>query len=247
VAREEVIERATSPFREARPPGPPGPRDADNDLTATLRPLTGFEEEYVEAHQGDANTARLCNEVLARCLAAPGADPGGLLDRVRQLVIAERDRALVRLRQISLGDRVETAVDCPRCAAVNQVDFRLSSLPLDFTPPPERVEVILEDGRAAVLRLPRAGDQEDLLDAGIASTAGRRTWLLARLLVRLGEQEGPFDEDLARALPVRTRHELERAIETHGGFLDLRMAVTCHACGHAFSSPFDVATFFFSS
>jgi hypothetical protein len=176
---------------------------------------------------------------------APGEDPGPQLARVRRLVIAERDRALVRLRQMSLGDRLDTQVDCPRCGVTNQVDFRLSSLPLDFAPPPGQIELTLEDGRHAALRLPTAGDQEELLDAGLDSAAARRTWLLARLLVRLGDWQAPFDEAFARGLPARARRELEQAMEAQGAFLDLRMTVQCRGCGHAFSSAFDVAAFFF--
>ena len=61
---------------QAEPPAPGAavPRSQAVTTLPPLRPLTGYEEEFLEQHQHDANTARLCNEVLARCLVPPGAD-----------------------------------------------------------------------------------------------------------------------------------------------------------------------------
>src|SRR5205823_4715350 len=78
----------------------------DSGARLRLRPLSGWEEEYVERHQEEPNTARLCNEVLARCLVEPGQDPGEALDVVRNLLVAERDRELVELRRLSLGSEI---------------------------------------------------------------------------------------------------------------------------------------------
>jgi hypothetical protein len=164
---------------------------------------------------------------------------------VRGLILAERDQALVRLRQISLGDVVELAIDCPDCGAANQIDFALSRLPMDTPAPVETVEVGLEGGRTATLRPPNAGDQEDLLDAGDLGNAGRRTWLLARLLLRHDGRTGPFDEGYTRALSVGDRRAMEAALESSGATLDLRMSARCHACGRDFVAPFDVSSFFF--
>jgi hypothetical protein len=185
--------------------------------------------------------------VLARCLVPPGADHTDALERVRGLTVAERDAALVSLRKVSLGDRVECEVDCPACGAKNSVDFLLSQLPVAIEAafdPGERVEHILSDGTVAVMRLPTASDQERLLDAPPDTESERRTFLLASVLLRLGAEEGPFDAARVRGLHVGDRRALEKAIEARTPDLDLRMAVTCSACGGAFSAPFDVAAFF---
>lgn len=210
-----------------------------------LRALTGWEEELVERHAGEPNTARVCNELLARCLVAPGEDPGGARATVRELLVVERDRELVALRRLSLGAGVSARVVCPQCGEQSEADFSLDALPLEFdiTPGPVRVE--LDDSGEAVLRLPTAGDQEDLADAGLDGDAARRSWVIARCLVRYGDREEDLDLDFARGLPIAVRAQLEAAIERRLPDVALEMAVDCASCGAAVVVPFDVPAFFF--
>jgi hypothetical protein len=202
--------------------------------------MSGFEEEFVEEHRNDTNTARLCNQVLARCLVAPGADAAEAVERVRALPVAERDRLLVRLRRMSLGDEVRMQADCPHCTGANEAVFSLAGLPLDFEQLPERIE---EGG--AVLRLPTAGDQEALLDEPAPTAAMRRTRLLARVLLRYHGSEGPFDEAFVHSLDSGVRRQMERAIDRALPDLSLTMNVSCAVCGRKFAAPFDVSAFFF--
>ena len=214
-------------------------------MTLALRALSGWEEEYLERHQAQANTARLCNEVLARCLVAPGEEPDAAeRAAVRDLLVAERDRELVTLRRLSLGPKVRATLACPVCGETSEADFSLDVLPLGFETPPRELTVALADGTEARLRLPTAGDQEELLE--VEGEAGRRSVLLARCLQRFGEREGPFDADFTRALPVATRTALEEALEARLPDLDLEMAVECSHCGAPIVAPFDVPGFFFS-
>jgi endogenous inhibitor of DNA gyrase (YacG/DUF329 family) len=224
----------------AEPASPPPAR-------LQLRELSGWEEEYVERHQAEPNTARLCNEILARCLVTPGADPVGARQTVRELLVAERDRELVALRRMSVGPDVSARVDCPACGEVSQADFSLDVLPLVFELPPRRLSVELPGARDVLLRLPTAGDQEDLTDAGLEGEAERRSWLLARCLERYGDGREGYDIDFARGLPVRARAALESAIEESLPELDLEMAVECSHCQAPIVAPFDVPVFFFSS
>lgn len=209
-----------------------------------LRPMTGYEEELVEERRGDPNTAALCNELIARCLAPPGGDAIANRARVRSMLVAERDAALVRLRRISLGDSVSSRIRCPACGHWNDVDFNLGDLPVAVHEAPERIDVAAPGGVQATLRLPTAGDQEDLLASGLEGESLRRTFLLARTLVRLGDREGPFDIEAARALPLGVRNALEAALERAVPDLDLSMAAQCAGCGHGWSAPFDVPSFF---
>jgi hypothetical protein len=241
-----VRERIDSPLRSPAPDAEePGAAAAPRRLE--LRELSGWEEEYLERHQAEPNTARLCNEVLARCLVGSGDDPEGARQTVRDLLVAERDRELVALRRLSLGPDISARVTCSACGEVSEADFSLDVLPLEFTAPSRRFAVELPKVGEVLLRLPTAGDQEDLLDAGLEGEAEQRSWLLARCLERYGDRHDGFDLDFARSLPVRTRTALETAIEERLPELDLEMAVECSHCGAAIVAPFDVPVFFFSS
>jgi hypothetical protein len=239
-----VKERVDSPLRgQAAAVEAP---TAEKPARLRLRPLTGWEEEYVERHQADANTARLCNEVLARCLVEPGEHPGGARQAVRELLVAERDRELVELRRISLGPEIKARVSCPSCGEPSDVTFSLETLPLDFDSPPRRLTVEVPEAGEIVLRLPTAGDQEDLADAALEGEAQQRSWLLARCIVRYGNRTG-VDIDFARGLPVAVRTALESALERATPELGLEMEAVCAHCGATFAAPFDVPVFFFSS
>ncbi|MGH2838559.1 MAG: hypothetical protein ACRDJY_09475, partial [Thermoleophilaceae bacterium] len=66
-------ERIESPFGPSEPADTPPPAMARPPRARlALRGLTGWEEEYLEREGSEPNTARLCNEILARCLVAPG-------------------------------------------------------------------------------------------------------------------------------------------------------------------------------
>jgi hypothetical protein len=208
-----------------------------------LRELTGWEEEYLARHQHDANTARTCNEVLARCCVPPGSEPDDdVRTRVRGLLAAERDLELVRLRRMSLGPQVEARVECPTCGAGNDAGFSLDDLDLDPGFPAERTGLPVDDDELT-LSLPTAGDQEEVLDADLEGLAERRTWLLARSLRR--PDGSVLGLDAARRLSLRRRAALERAIDGLLPAFDLQMEVRCAECGADFTAPFDVGSFFF--
>jgi hypothetical protein len=233
------IERLDNPFarRAGASPPPVAPPLA-------LRPMTGYEEEIVEARRNDPNTAALCNEIVARCLVPPGADATEALARTRALFVARRDEALLAIRRMSLGDHVHARIVCPACKQASDIDFRLSDLPVTIRDAPEQIEVVVDGGVRVTLRLPNAGDQQDLLDEGFAGESQRRTWLLSRTMVRYGDREGPFGDEFARALSVGVRNTLEAALEEVIPDLDLSMTVRCEPCGHEFTSPFDIPSFF---
>ena len=213
----------------------------------SFREMTGFEEEFIEAHANETNTARLVNEVLARCLVKPGEDPSIERETIRNLLVSDRDVALIRLRQNSIGDEISTEVSCPKCRENNAVNFRLSHLPIDFNRPPKQLSLELSNGRIAILRLPTAGDQEELFEADIEGESQYRSWLIARLLLKIGAEEGPFDLAFVRSLPTSVRTAIEAKLNAAIPDLDLSMGVTCHACKEAFTVPFDVPTFFLPS
>lgn len=249
---KESLQRLTSTAPSSIPhPDPGSLADGDDELfpvpSLSLREMTGFEEEFIEGHGQNSNTVRLVNEVLARCLVKPGEEPGIERETIKNLLVTDRDAALIRLRQNSIGDEISTETSCPKCGTGNAVNFRLSSLPIEFKRPPKQLRVDLPDGRIALLRLPTAGDQEALFEANLNGESQYRSWLLARLLLKFGADEGPFDLAFTRSLPLSIRAALETRLNAAIPALDLTMGVTCYACNEAFTVPFDVPSFFFSN
>lgn len=212
-----------------------------------LRALSGYEEQLFEDLVRLENTSSLCNEVLARCTIEPGQDSAQAAQSVSQLLVAERDAALVQLRRMTFGDRVDCHLPCPDCGQVNSVSFDLKQLPVAIGEVPESLALALADGRLVRFRLPTAGDQAELLDSDLPSMAERRTWLLARCILQLGEVSGPLGRDVVHSLDSRSRREIEAQIDLALPELDLRMDVLCVHCGQTQVMPFDVSSFFFPS
>ena len=226
-------ERVDSPLRSATPA--PGERRRRRPGCA-LRAMSGWEEEYVERHQAEANTARLCNEILARCLVAARRGPGrGARRRVAALLVAERDRELVALRRLSLGPDGQRARRLPgvRRGERGRVLARRPAARLRAAAAPGQPSSSRSVGDVT-LRLPTAGDQEELLDAGL-ETRGRAALLAARAAassVSASAAEG-FDVDFARGLPVGDASRARGGARGAMPDLDLEMAVECSHCGAA--------------
>ncbi len=238
---------SSEPELERLDPRPPRLFDRE------LRAMTGHEEQLVEEfcdrreRGGPPNTAVLCNELLARCLVAPGRDPDTERGRIAELTVAERDLAVILLRRRSYGDRVEALIDCPACHEANETRFDLAEWSLELDPIPTRIHVRLGELGEAELRLPTAGDQAELLAVERGSNARRRTWMLARVLLSLDTRRGPFLPEQLHELPVALRRGLARGLARCLPDLDLSLDVRCCACGHEFVSPFDIESFFLPS
>lgn len=223
-----------SPFRSRRQAAP--------RAELSLRAMTGFEEEFLEANL-DAEPVLLCNELLARCMVSPGEDIREALAQVRGMLIPERDRSLLQLRRISLGDTLELRTRCPACGHSHDLSLSLSELPSDFVVEQRRLELNL--GKMAVLRLPTAGDQERMRVA--AGSAERRTVLLSTCLEQWGEEKGPFPEDRIRGLTTGERRALEEAMTRALPDFSLSLQVSCSSCAHSFVAPLDLRSFFLPS
>jgi hypothetical protein len=163
--------------------------------------------------------------------ALPGREPDGLA----ALSIGERDRQLLELREALFGEHLTGLVACPRCA--EQVELELSTRELQVEPP-RGVDLTLLAGEHEVqLRLP---DSRDLLAVAAAGAAGAPALLFERCVVsaRIGAQAAD-----AGALPPHVVAEAGRRLAQADPQADVQFAVTCPACGHAWSAPFDVVPF----
>lgn len=232
-------------------------RDSVLHREAELMPLSGREEELLTG-MSDMPPAVLVTEVLCRCVKRIGFVCPVTSDVARRLLIADRQYLLLKLREITFGDRVEGTLACPwpDCHAKVDIDFSTRDIPVkhseqmistyqvDLSP-----EAVLEnrDGegqRTITFRLPNGEDQEVIgpeLDRDPARA-------LTRLFERCLQQTDTAEDDavdLAERLSPRARLEIEQAMEAHAPHLELDMDLTCPECGRAFTAPFDLQDFFF--
>jgi hypothetical protein len=220
-----------------------------------LRALTGREEELL----GDSRrreSASLVTALLGRCVERIGALRPVGEDVARALLIADRQYALLKLREATFGDQVRASVPCPwpDCGKRVAISFSINDIPVEVaadkgptyaaTLSPEAMAGLDEPERTVVFRLPNGGDQEVLSPLLADNEPRALTELLGRCLLRIGRDTRPDAEAVARLSP-RARLEIEAHMDRVAPHVDLLMDATCVECGREFSLPFDLQRFFF--
>lgn len=238
---------------------PGGYLDEDGSLhrEVELTPLSGREEELLSG-QARAETAHLVTEVLCRCVVRIGSVRPLTAPVARRLLVGDRQYLLLKLREITFGNRIEGTLFCPwpDCGARVDVDFTTGDIPvrgcedvaatyeLELSP-----EAAPEGGggtapRTVTFRLPNGADQEALGPLLAENPARALSGLLERCLVAAGE-DGEGVPDVVARLSPGARREIERGMEALAPAIELGMDLGCPDCGREFTAPFDLQDFFF--
>lgn len=198
-----------------------------------MTPLVAFDDEALLAlwEQALPLPAAAREALLA---AACGDD-----DRAGSVGV-QRRQLLAALRPW-LGERPALQGRCPACGEA--VAFELALTPLlqalegDAPAGEQQLEVA---GWRLRFRLPRLQDIAEF-DAGAAEAADVEAFVL-QLLQRcvLAAEQGGMPRPLA-ALPAPVAEALSQRMEALDPAATLAFDMTCPACGHAWSAPFDPA------
>ena len=232
---------------------PGGYRDVAGRLhrEVALAPLTGREEELLAARASGTPLAVLVTCALMACLRRVGPYRPVTGDIVRGLLAADRAYLLLKLRQLTFGDRIAAVLLCPVCGQRMDVDFFADQVPIEARRPAAGTATFdlspsaaytAPDGtihQTVEFRLPTGEDQEIIALAHPAISEQQAvTVLLARCLRRLGAIT-PVDEQTAAHLGPITRREIEEQMERVSPSVDLDLEVTCPECGRAFLQPLE--------
>lgn len=239
---------------------PGGYLDVDGTLhrTAEIKELSGREEELL-VERSNANSAARVTEVLSRCVARIGDVEPVTTNIARELLVGDRQFLLLKLREISVGSRIEGTVRCPwpDCGAKVDVDFATSDIPVSGAEDRFPIHTFelpddawIDDGLPApssrvTFRLPNGADQEALEGTLARNPAEAVVALFDRCVASEPAADGAFPPFQADRLSVRGRMALEGAIALHAPGVSLDMSLTCPECGRSFTAPFDLQDFFF--
>lgn len=209
-----------------------------------LSPVNGAVEEAVAAAGASALASALVTRLLAGCVRRVGdlRRPG--VGVVRGLLVGDRDFLVVKLRQLTVGDKVDLRFFCPRpgCGKVMDLSFQLSDLPVEERPVtggPYRVDT--PGGPDVLFRLPDGGDQEALAPMADDPRAG--DLLLTRCVLRIGDVERP-DLDAVAALPGAVRARVEDEMARLAPEVSAEVEAVCPECGGPFSQALDLLALF---
>src|SRR5687767_12541857 len=104
--------------------------------TARLRPLRGWDEEFLAEAGHSLLPAERTTALLARCLDAIGPVAPVTAATVRALTVGDREALLLHLRRLMLGERIACVLTCPMpgCGEALDLDLRVG----DLLVPPDR-------------------------------------------------------------------------------------------------------------
>ena len=203
-------------------------------LNAELRPLSGHEEDWLARHPA-APSATAVTELLSRCLVSVA---GRQVDRerVRELLVGDRDALMLALRRLTFGDTIQAVVVCPTCAEKMDVTFRTDNVGLEADEAQVQPSYSMLLGQPPAVReiryrLPTGADQEAVL--GLAAEAAR-----GKLFERCVLSDGGI------ALDTAEQEAVELAMERAAPRIDLDLDLACPSCGAAFTLGFDTTAFF---
>jgi hypothetical protein len=192
-----------------------------------LKEMTGAEEELL-TNQRLIRTGDAINQVLRNCFVRIGDNAEPSVNDVLDLLSGDRLFALVRLRQISLGDEVELELSCPNsaCRMTNYVTTNLEDL--EVTP--------YTDQREFDFKLPgskktvRFGYLDGHKEKRLASL--REPNITSVMLIRILDIDGkPPSKKILAEMSMRDRNALRQEMDRVDAGIDTSIEVACDGCG----------------
>ncbi len=165
-------------------------------------------------------------------LASPEADPAAL----DSLTLGDRERRLLAVRAVAFGPKVTGLVACEACGEPLELELPVEDL-LALPGPPSEAITLQREGYALSLRLPVGADLRAVAEAPAGAAAAK---LLACCVSRAERNGVPVAPE---ELPPGVVEAAGEALAQADPMADLRLGLTCIACGHSWQSPFDTASF----
>jgi hypothetical protein len=169
--------------------------------------------------------------------------PGQAPEMLRNLSIGSRDTWLLELRAQTFGPQLECQLDCPACQNRLEFDFQTDRLLAPLVTAEAQPDEIEFDGWRIRFRLPIS---EDLLglEQQLDLAARRRALLQGCILASTPPVNAEVPGPPGSNLPAHVIEALSAEMQRRDAAANLNFALTCPACGHSWTAPFDIVSFF---
>lgn len=221
--------------------------DGERHREATLRALTGRDEEFLLESGADLLPVHRITRLLTRCLTQLGPLTSVNRGAVRSLTVGDREALLLHLRRLTLGDAVQGVVSCPQpdCGEKLDLDLRVSDLLLPGYDHQRAVhEVSIQENGTTYrvrFRLPTGADQEAAASLA-ADDAEAGAALMLHRCVEAVVVEGDNDRSV-EDWPSTLSSQLPGVMADLDPQADLVLNLDCPVCDHAFSVTFDTGAY----
>ena len=189
--------------------------------------MTGAEEDLLTNRRLMKNGEAI-NQVLLNCTKRLGDNAEPKMKDVLDLLSGDRLFALVRLRQVSLGDEVELELACPNTGCGERTGITVNLTDLEVTPYGEEreFEFTLPGSAKKVKFCYLDGHKEKRL------AAMKEPNLTAAMMIRIVEIDGqPPSKKALNEMTMGDRSALRKEMLRVDGGIDTQVDVSCDACG----------------
>ena len=221
------------------------------------REMNGTDEEAIAKPKVKTSGSMITRVLLERCITRIGTiekatvKPSEWTTIIQSLAIGDQDYAMLKIREISLGEDFEVSHKCPSCKTKINSVFTLDELPLIPYNGMEEIEFELPRGytdkegklhNTGVLRYATGLDREALDKVVSHNPSTANTLLLARCIKSLGT--APITDDILRNLSMRDRNHLFSLLrESAFGYDVSDFEIECPSCGRELSISFNQTDF----
>ncbi|MEM9118712.1 MAG: phage baseplate protein [Cyanobacteria bacterium P01_F01_bin.56] len=166
------------------------------------------------------------------------ACPDLSVQELAKLSIGQRDDRLLTLREWAFGSQLVSIVDCPNCGDRLELDFTIADIRVPSSPDVATEHSLEVEGYRVKFRLPNS---EDLTAIATQDPQTAPQLLLKRCLLETTAQKStpPFDQ-----LPETVLNDVVAQMALADPQAEIKLAVTCPGCGHAWKSVFDIVAYF---
>jgi hypothetical protein len=224
---------------------------------AVIRKMRGHEEALL--YDPSLTAGQLVTGLIRSCLVRLGDLETIDSTVVSQLYTADRNYLLLKLRRVTLGDRLLASYLCPGCGSSVSVVEDLSRVEvrrLDDGQPLADIELELEDGyvdregtlhTGLTLTLPRGVDEDFVAPMVEKDPLKARDALVLRCIKRFGTLPRAVLEaygvKILRDLTLGDRRQIDHAFNGQTPGVDLTRQVGCPTCGRSFTAVLDMTHF----
>jgi hypothetical protein len=163
------------------------------------------------------------------------------VEQLAQFSIGQRDAQLLALREQTFGPQLASTTICPACA--EQLEFNVDIADIRATSNAEREATLhlMHSDYGVEFRLPTGLDVATLDPS--ASLESNRQHLLRRCVI-LARREGK--EVATDELPAEVGSAIAQRMGKADPLADVQIALACPQCQHAWPTPFDIVSFFWT-
>ena len=189
--------------------------------------MTGAEEDLLTNRRLMKNGEAI-NQVLLNCTKRLGDNVEPKMKDILDLLSGDRLYALVRLRQVSLGDEVELELACPNTGCGERTGLTVNLGEIEVTPYGEERE--FEFTLPGSGRKVKFGYLDGHKEKRLAAL--KEPNLTAAMMIRIVEIDGqPPSKKALNEMSMGDRSALRKEMLRVDGGIDTQVDVPCDACG----------------